>query len=69
MDPISTRAAELECVEKAVEKSEVDFGNSVLGIDDVDYGYRFEKHLQEMKEKNVKIVTADLHGLKHIAIS
>jgi hypothetical protein len=52
-DIIERRTKELECIKIAVEKSYKDFGNSVLSLDDVDYGYKFEQYLSELKTDNL----------------
>ncbi len=64
LDPIARGAAELQCVKNAVQKSTNEFGNSMLSVNDVDYGFQFEECLQEMKKKNVKTVQTELHNLK-----
>jgi len=64
LNGIDKKAAELKCLGVAVEKSTSNFGSSLLDVSDVDYGFKFEEHIAEMRQKGEKINENELSNLK-----
>lgn len=46
---------DVDCIKKALERIDADFGNSCLPLDSIDFGFQFEKEIKKTKISKEKV--------------